>query len=116
MLTVRFILNPRGDSVNTVVTAKRRFGRVRWGTPTGPGGTEVWVALQNLWTPGERAVRDSLVPLSRLSGVELQVAAETSRLMRIYRRYLEPRGYTFYADPDDPKDDLLVKYLTKGLT
>lgn len=63
------------------------------GTATGPGGVEVLeIGLELLRQSEQVALALSSAMRER---VVYEVEAATPRLFRIYRRYLEPRGYVY---------------------
>lgn len=70
--------------------------REKEGTPTGPGGVEVWEALRELWPEVERNIY-RITPAGKHA--TLVVTAATPKLFRIYEFFLRNRlGYrTVYA-------------------
>lgn len=82
----------RGDRhASVAMAACRRFTWDPWkkqGTPTGPGGLEVWSRVAEVWDQVESVAYS-------LGAREVLVWGANERLTRIYARSLRPKGYVY---------------------
>jgi hypothetical protein len=85
--------SPEERYVYPHMVVRNRFQSIRgaWtkeGKPTGPGGTEVFTVMDNLWGEGEQyALSVTKHPLT------MWVTGATPELFSIYRWFLSRRGY-----------------------
>lgn len=110
---LRFAFSVNDDKVHNesiimahLIVHPRFRRREAWnpaGEPLGVSGLAVWARIADIWDEG----LDAALKMTRKPYVEVQIEAETPRLMHIYRNRLERRGYTYH----ECRDPYLYKVL-----